>query len=80
MDAHSCICDVTVLTCQVLHYGHKPYAAVNPEALSSACQIVIERLMMCVQPAQKDHAFQATFFLNHHWSRIMQPPYNVYKI
>jgi cellobiose-specific phosphotransferase system component IIA len=47
-----------------VHYGHKGDAAMKLEALSSARQIVNERLMKCVQPAQKKqsraHAFQAT--------------------
>ena len=52
--------------CFRVHYRHKGDAAVKFEALSSACQIVNERLLECVQPAQKKqsraHAFQATLF------------------
>jgi hypothetical protein len=33
-----------------VHYGHKGDATVKFEALSSACQIVNERLFKCVQP------------------------------
>ena len=37
-----------------VHYGHtKGDAAIKFEALSSACQIVNERLMKCVQPEHK---------------------------
>jgi hypothetical protein len=39
-----------------LHYGHKGDPAVEIEALSSACQIVNERLLECVQPAQINKA------------------------
>ena len=35
------------------HYGHNGDATVKFEALSSAGQIVNERLLECVQPAQK---------------------------
>ena len=42
-----------------VHYSHKG------DTLSSACRIVNERLLECVQPAQKKqrraHAFHATF-------------------
>ena len=37
-----------------VHYSHKGDAAVKFEALSSACQIVNERLIKCVQPAKKN--------------------------
>ena len=37
-----------------VHYGHKGDAAVKFEALSSACQILNERLLECVQPTQKN--------------------------
>jgi hypothetical protein len=44
-----------------VHYGNKGDAAVKFEALSSACQIVNERLMKCVQPVQVKGLFS-----NHH--------------
>ena len=37
-----------------VHYGHKGDAAVKFEALLSACQIVNERLLECVQLMQKN--------------------------
>jgi hypothetical protein len=55
---------------------HKGEAAGKFEALSSASQIVNERLMKCVQPAQNNKVELKPFkqlFSNHHWSRIMQP-------
>ena len=54
-----------------VHYGHKGDAAVKFKALSSACQIVNERLLAGVQPVQKTK--ESSCLSNHHWSRIMQP-------
>jgi hypothetical protein len=57
-----------------VQFGHKGNAALKFEALSSACQIVNERLMKCVQPAQKKqsraHAFKQIF------SNLIMQPYN----
>jgi hypothetical protein len=44
-----------------VHYDHKGDAAVKVEAVSSACQIVKERRLECVQPVQKNKAELMTF-------------------
>lgn len=48
--------DAKGMDCFRVHYDRKGDAPVKFEALSSACQIVNERLMKCVQPAQKNKA------------------------